>query len=187
MIEMGINNSHNGEVTLSFDHLEGEIWKNIEGYEGIYEISNYGRIKNVKRGSLVQHCLNKVGYAVVKLPKEGKRVHHKLHRLIANAFLPNPNNYPVINHKDEVKANNNLSNLEWCTHQYNNTYNQIHYRRNKSHRTSVIKMSIDGVFIESYNSVNEAGASNNIHPSSISNCLRGRDKTAAGFRWKYKK
>lgn len=119
-----------------------EIWKDVVGYEGLYLISNLGRVKSVARqcktkdGKLrhvserirKQHVTNN-GYYYVQLHNNGKRKKIKVYRMVAQAFIPNPNNYPQVNHKDEDKSNNTLSNLEWCTQYYNNHYNDGYARR----------------------------------------------------------
>ena len=105
-----------------------EIWKDIEGYEG-YQVSSYGRVKNIKRDRLLK-LINIQGYLKVSL--RGKM--YPVHRLVAKAFIPNPNNYPIINHKDECKTNNVVSNLEWCTFFYNNTYNDRHIKAGDKQR-----------------------------------------------------
>lgn len=89
-----------------------EIWIDIADFEGIYKISNKGRIKNTIRNNNLKYFINKQGYVIVKLSKNGVRYYLRVHRLVAQAFIPNPNNYPIINHKDEDKSNYNLSNLE---------------------------------------------------------------------------
>ena len=116
-----------------------ETWKDIKGYEGLYQISNLGRIKSLrkkiknngafgkrkiitKNEKIVSSYKNKDGYSVVQLYKNNKRKLKLVHRLVAEAFIPNPNNYPYVNHKDGNKANNCVDNLEWC----NNSMNQLH-------------------------------------------------------------
>ena len=115
-----------------------EIWKDIEGYEGFYKISNLGRVKSCERVIIAtrRHKLtfvkikerirvirkNHKGYLYVMLNKDGKTKVLKIHRLVAQAFIPNPDNLPCVNHKDEDKTNNIVTNLEWCTHLYNNLY-----------------------------------------------------------------
>ena len=112
--------------------FEQEIWKDIKGYEGLYQVSNMGRIKSLKR-----KVKNKNGYRIanekiikpvltdtckyyaVGLHKNKKRKTLLVHRLVAINFIPNPNNYTEVNHKDENKQNNNVNNLEWCNHKYN--------------------------------------------------------------------
>ena len=104
--------------------LDGEIWKDIKGYEGLYQVSNLGRVKSFQnhRVFIRKQSHNKKGYLVLVLSKNNKNIQCRVHRLVAEAFLPNPNNYPCINHKDESRTNNTVDNLEWCTVQYNNYY-----------------------------------------------------------------
>lgn len=112
-----------------------EIWKDIPGYEGIYVVSNFGKVKSLQRtrkcsyGSIrivyekiLNHKIDKDGYHIVTLSKEGKTKCIGVHRLVAQAFLPNSYNFPMINHKDEDPSNNNVDNLEWCTAKYNSNY-----------------------------------------------------------------
>ena len=101
-----------------------EIWKDIQGYEGLYRVSNLGRVKSFHKAK--EHILSpgkdKDGYFQVQLYKNGINKMRKVHRLVAQAFISNPNNLPQINHKDENKQNNNVDNLEWCTNEYNHNY-----------------------------------------------------------------
>lgn len=119
-----------------------EIWKDIKDFEEIYQVSSAGRIKSLERivkdymhkngmhrkERILAQGTNKFGYKKVCLSKDNKKYHKQVHRLVAEAFIPNPNNFPIINHKDENKTNNNVSNLEWCTYQYNHAYNNLHLR-----------------------------------------------------------
>lgn len=104
------------------DYTKEEIWLYISGYEGIYSISNYGRVKNNRTGLILKPVRQSKGYYQVFLSVKNKSVHRFIHRLVAEAFLQNTNNYPQINHKDENKANNCWWNLEWCSAQYNTVY-----------------------------------------------------------------
>lgn len=97
-----------------------EIWKDIKGYEGLYQISNCGNVKSLKTNKNL-YLSDSKGYQRVGLYK-GKRIMYAVHRLVAETFIPNPNNYPCVNHKDYNKKNNNVTNLEWCNHKYNNNY-----------------------------------------------------------------
>ena len=114
-----------------------EIWKDIKDFESYYQISNLGRIRSVTRkakvkilnndyrtikGQLLSPAKTKDGYLKVSLSKEHKRYYFKVHRLVAQTFIPNPNNYPCVNHKDENKSNTGVDNLEWCTIKYNCNY-----------------------------------------------------------------
>ena len=111
-----------------------EEWKDVVGYEGLYEVSNLGRIRSIDRkvrykdsyrtvkGVYIKQISEIYGHLIVKLCKEGKKKQYYVHRLVAQAFIPNPNNLPCINHKNEIPYDNRVDNLEWCTVLYNNTY-----------------------------------------------------------------
>lgn len=99
-----------------------EEWKNVIGYEGLYEVSNKGNVRNVRSNKLLKLSKNCYGYIQVHLYKNGIRTGLKVHRLVAQAFIPNPDNFPQVNHKDEDKTNNNVENLEWCDAKYNMNY-----------------------------------------------------------------
>lgn len=110
--------------------IEQEIWKDVKNYEGLYQISNLGRVKSMskfagfsyRKERMLKTSLDKDGYVKVTLCKNNRTRFSSIHRLLAECFIPNPNNYPQINHKDENKQNNDLSNLEWCTCKYNINY-----------------------------------------------------------------
>ena len=112
-----------------------EVWKDIEGYEGMYQVSNLGRVKSLERyyvscrgltqllhEKILKQYIKKTGYVHIVLCKNGVHKTYLLHRIVASAFLPNPDNLPQINHKDENQLNNTVSNLEWCTSSYNINY-----------------------------------------------------------------
>ena len=149
-----------------------EIWKDIENYEGIYQISNHGRICNISSGRILVCSVSPSGYVRLKLSKNGVKENYKIHRLVAKAFIPNMHNYPIINHKDD----NNT---------YRSAINKYKTLANKNY-TPVIQFTKDNIFLSEYNSVNEAGELNNITPCCISSCLTGHTKSAGGFIWKYK-
>lgn len=99
-----------------------EEWKNIIGYEGLYEVSNKGNVRNVRRNKLLKLSKNRYGYIQVYLYKNGIRTGLKVHRLVAQAFIENPDNLPEVNHKNEDKIDNRVENLEFCDHKYNVNY-----------------------------------------------------------------
>ena len=103
-----------------------EVWKSVVGYEGYYEVSNLGRVRRVtnKNNLLVPNTLP-YGYLQVCLSVNAVRKQHRIHRLVAEAFLPNPNNLPIVNHKDWNPSNNRVDNLEWCDVKYNNSYRRV--------------------------------------------------------------
>ncbi len=102
-----------------------EIWKPISGYENLYNISNLGNVFSIKSNRNIKPTKNYKGYLMVGLCKNKKRKNCLVHRLVAGAFIDNPNNLPEINHKDENPSNNVVFNLEWCTHKYNMNYNNL--------------------------------------------------------------
>lgn len=172
--------------------MKKEIWKPILNYEGLYEVSNWGRIKSFKFGKerILKPGTNKYGYLIVILCKNGKVKHFYVHRLVAEAFIPNPHNYPCMNHKDECKTNNNVNNLEWCTYTYNNNYGTKIERISKNRDTSkyfkpILQYTLDGVFVREWKSIAEAGR-NGFNQGHITDCCRGVRKTHKGFIFKYK-
>lgn len=119
--------------------LPKQIWKDIPGYEGEYQVSNTGKVRSLNyqrtKGKVVKLKLcNKDGYMAIGLYKNGKRTKYPVHRLVALAFIPNPNNYPIINHKDENKTNNTVWNLEWCTQKYNINYGNCRKKMSEAHK-----------------------------------------------------
>ena len=105
--------------------MKEEIFKDIEGYEGLYKVSNMGNVKSLKYGKerILKAGKNRGGYLYVFLYKDGKAKNYTVHKLVGNAFLSNPQGYKELNHKDEDKTNNNADNLEWCSRSYNCSYN----------------------------------------------------------------
>lgn len=111
--------------------MSKEIWKDIPGYEGYYQVSNCGRVKSLDRvkcdgirmkGRIKKTHYDDCGYELIQLRKDGSYKHLSIHRLVASAFIPNPDNLPQVNHKDEVRNHNTVDNLEWCTVEYNQNY-----------------------------------------------------------------
>jgi len=179
-----------------------EIWKDIEDYVGLYQVSNRGNIRRVDRG-IKGVCENKViainiqkntGYLYVTLSKKGISKKYLLHRIIAKAFIENPNNYPCINHKDETRTNNNLDNLEWCTHKYNSNYGtntkraKEHYDRNivwKKHSKSVDQYDMKLNYIKTWDRASEIANHYKVACNNIYRVITGSQKSACGFIWKY--
>ena len=121
------------------------------------------------------------GYEMVALYKEGKARNTKVHRLVAQAFIPNPNNYPQVNHKDEDKTNYNVDNLEWCTNEYNHNYGTRNERVAKSLSKKVICITTGEIF----NRMREACRKYDINTRRMTECCQGKRKTAGGYKWKY--
>lgn len=178
-----------------------EIWKSLDfiGYDN-YAVSNLIRCKSLNyRHTGCEHILkpikNKNGYLKVGLCKDGKVKQFYLHRLVALAFIPNPDNLPFINHKDENPLNNCLSNIEWCTAKYNQNYGTCQKRKaeklkgvliNRSDLSkSVGQYTKEGLLVGSYLSSMEAARQNGFKQGNISSCCRGERKSAYGFVWRY--
>lgn len=176
-----------------------EIWKNVIGYEGYYEVSNLGNIRSVERkvegknnsvriisGKQMTPQLDLHGYWSILLCKNGKKKMHLLHRLVAEAFVPNPNGYKYVNHKDEHRTNAKAENLEWCTQQYNLTYNNIHLRRNLSNCSKkIVQLDRDFNIVYVWKSAMEAQRHTNIPNANIIACCKRKRYTAGKFIWRY--
>lgn len=170
-----------------------EVWKDILGYEGHYQVSNKGRVKSLKQGKerILKQIINKRGYLRICLIKNGKKKIYMVHRLVAKSFLPNPNSLPQINHKDEDKTNNKVENLEWCDQKYNHNYGTINQRisekmTNGKLSKPVLQFTKDGKFVKEWKSTMDAKRNLGYASCHISSCCTGRYKSAYGFIWKYK-
>ena len=194
-----------------------EIWKDIEGYEGLYQVSNYGNIKSlskvVKNAYGVHRTEDKIfkpqtkknGYLQIQLSKNGKQKHYKVHRLVALTYIANPNNYPCVNHKDENKLNNHVSNLEWCTYEYNTNYGTRNKRaseklKGKMKNKKLTKQQLEKRYRkvkcittgEIFNSIKEASSKTGANSSNITQCCKGKCKTTGidpitkeKLKWEY--
>lgn len=163
-----------------------EIWKTIENFPN-YEVSNFGNVRNSIKNKLMTISVRKNGYCVVKLSNNGISKECKVHRLVAIAFIDNPTNLPYINHKDENKTNNHVSNLEWCDSLYNNTYGTRCQRQANKINKPIKQCDMQGNVIKEFNSINEAAETLGILACSISNCLAGRQKSTPRnlYTWKF--
>ncbi len=153
-----------------------EEWRDIEGYEGLYQVSNLGRVKSFNyRGhkgniGILKPRLDGKKYETIALYKDGKPKYVRIHRLVAQAFIPNPNNLPQVNHKDENKTNNDMKNLEWCTNEYNHNYGTRNKRVSKALSKKVVCITTGEIF----DGIREAGRKYNISSGSITECCQGK-------------
>lgn len=164
-----------------------EVWKNVPGYEGLYQVSNLGRIKRTfKNGKdrIMKGKLDKDGYIQVILSRHQTKKYCRLHRLVADAFISNAENKPQINHKDRNKRNNAVSNLEWATAR-ENTLHCIETGRGSKTR-EIVQYTKNMDFVAVWSSIREASRSLNISEHNISYCCSGGFKSAGGFVWRYK-
>lgn len=207
-------------LNLSMEDIDGEVWMPVVGFGGVYSVSNLGRVRsntrtvNRIRGGvytetnkltfkakiLKQNNMQTGGYCSVKLMdcnSGATKLNAKVHRLVLIAFLPNPENYPSINHINGIKTDNRLVNLEWCTHSYNikHAFNiglkkvkpeflATGYDNPKS--KPVNQFTKEGVFVRQFGSQQEASRITGIDQSMIFHCCKGiRLKSAGGFKWEY--
>lgn len=178
-----------------------EIWKDIKGYEGLYQISNYGRVKSLPKKALrrygtyrnVKERILKTSkayegwdYSNVVIRKDGIPKTKPVHRLVAEHFIPNPNNYDQINHKDENKLNNRVDNLEWCSQQYNSNYGTVKKRISNKRKKPVLQFSLDGKFIAEYDSLKQLKEATGFDSGLVSCVCRGIYKQCYGYKFKYR-
>lgn len=181
-----------------------EVWKPVAGYEGLYEVSNLGGVKSLPKvvdlGRAKQNRVEKFlrpipdgkGYLMVWMFKNQVKKMWKVHRLVADAFIPNPYNKPQVDHINTIKDDNRVCNLIWCTEKENSN-NPISYKRNSEskfgcknhHARSVIQLSLDGTPIKTWDCINDVKRELGFSHSHISQCCSGKRNVAYGFIWKY--
>lgn len=170
--------------------INKEEWLPVEGYEGLYEVSNFGSVRSLNYLHTGQVKLLKLneganGYFGVFLYKNKKCKRFLVHRLVAQAFIPNWFDDPQVNHRDENKHNNSVDNLEWCDGKYNINYGTCIKRMVEKQSKNVLQLTKTGELVYEWPSINEAGR-NGFEPSNIVNCCRGKLKSHGGYIWKYK-
>lgn len=186
-----------------------ELWRDVVGYEGFYEISDHGNIRGVNRdikrkcdsvgfkikGRKMKGYCDKNGYTRISLRKLGHIQKFFIHRLVLAAFVGYDENRPQVNHKNSVRSDNRLENLEWCTQSENmqhairnneQYYNFLHAKGGDNKiSVPVAQYTIDGCFVSEYGSISEAAIASGARGGAISNVCRKRRKTAGGYKWKY--
>lgn len=168
-----------------------ELWKDISGYEGLYQISNLGRVKSFRCSSkfrkpkefILKPSLINSGYGVVTLYSGKEKKKFQIHRLVATAFIPNPFDFPCVNHKDEDKLNNRADNLEWCTYQYNNNYGTARIRKIDTISPRILQKTLDGEPIAKYRSAKIAASILGCEVATL--CYWCRNGFGGGYSWEY--
>lgn len=183
--------------------MSKEWWKQVPGYEGLYMVSDRGRVKSLDRyvkhwrgglslkpGRILKPGKDRCGYLHVILCNDGKNTKHLVHRLVAMAFIPNPKNLPEVNHKNEDKTDNRVENLEWVSHKYNSNHGTRNERisstmTNGKQSKTVLQFTSEGEFVREWQSTMECGR-NGFAQSSVCMCCNGKLKQYKGFTWSYK-
>ena len=179
-----------------------EVWLPVVGWEGLYEVSSHGRVRSIDRvhiqpsiqggyqdhlysGRILKQRISK-GYLRVNLWKNNSMKSTSVHRLVAEAFIPNPRNLPEVNHKDENPINNNALNLEWCDSRYNKNYGTANKRRAHKNKKPIEQLTKDLVHVACYNSIKEACRANKdfAYGTNIRRALK-KGICAYGYRWRY--
>lgn len=178
-----------------------EEWRDIAGYDGMYQVSSLGRVKSLnyrrtEKEKLIKQRVRGNGYLAVSLCSNGEIKHLYVHRLVAEAFIPNPDNLPQVNHKSELKTDNRVENLEWCTSLYNNNYGTrskiittSHIKRNQGYTgkspRKIYQYTMDGCFIKAWESSKEIQNTLGFYFKCIQKCCRGIYKQSYGYKWSY--
>lgn len=168
-----------------------EVWKFVEGFEGKYEVSSFGNVRSLDfhhtgQTKNLKPAKNSCGYHLVDLHKDGQKKTFTVHRLVAQAFVPNPGNLSEVNHKNEDKSDNRSTNLEWCDAKYNSNYGTRNERVAKAKSKPVLQYDKSGNFVREWPSTQEVERQNGWDHAHISDCCLGKYKTAYGYVWRYK-
>lgn len=159
-----------------------ETFVKIDGFEK-YEVSNLGKVRNIKSGRILKPYLTKNGYLMHLLYENNKQKHLYLHRIIAITFIDNPEEKPCVNHIDENKLNNDLSNLEWCTVKENNIHGTRTKRVAEKCSIKVVQLDLNDNVLNEFESMKQAERETGIPNGNISSCCNGRTKSAGGYKW----
>lgn len=168
-----------------------ETWKPIKGYEGLYEVSDLGRVKGLRKNTILRGLPRRHGYLAVFLYKTDEpRRHESIHRLVAEAFCEKADGQTEVNHINEDKTDNRACNLEWVTHKANANCGTVQKRRaekirNNSRSTPVAQYTLDGEYIKTYPSIGQVHRDNGFAQGNIHKALNGQYKQAYGYKWQY--
>ncbi len=177
------------QLEIPFDFEE---FKDIENYEGLYQISNFGRVYSLISNKFLKPQSDKDGYLYVGFSKNKKQKFYRIHRLVAQAFIPNPLNLPEVNHINEVKSDNRVENLEFCDTKYNTNYGTRTIRILQHPNTcikqpkSVLQFTRQGEFVKEFPSIHEASRQTKINQNNISECCNEKRKSAGNYLWRFK-
>lgn len=167
--------------------IEGEEWRDVVGFEGLYKVSNLGRVMSLRKTTpmILNPQVTQKGYLRIAIHIRPVAGHYLVHRWVAEAFIPNPNNLPFINHKDENPSNNSVENLEWCDRLYNNTYGtalkKAHETRRKNGMArTVYQFDMAGNMVCEYGSAYKASKETGINICTIYACMLGKVSRSAG-------
>lgn len=191
--------SHNIFVSFNKNYIMNEIWREIKNFEGLYQVSNYGRVKSLARtvkglfDSVIykEEQLLKLqkypnGYNYVGLCKNGVVKNYLVHRLVAEAFIENSNNLPQVNHINECITDNRAENLEWVSAKTNANWGTRNNRVAEKHSISILQLSVNGDIMKEWDSGAEVEKVLGYKRTNICACCKGKAKTAYGFKWCYK-
>ena len=167
-------------TSTSFTPIKGERWRDIDGFEGRYRISDHGRVFSLLSKKLLNIYTNSHGYQCVYLYLDGHYKNFKVHRLVAVAFVPNPYNLPQVNHKNEDKTYNYYTNLEWCSAAYNNNYGTRTLRAAITNARPVVCIETNIIYWGAREAARQVGIHNH-----ISECCNGKRKSCGGYHWRW--
>lgn len=162
-----------------------EIWKDIDGYEGLYQVSSFGRVHSLYKNIILKGVKATGGYTIVNLSKNGSTSTKTIHRLVAQVFIPNPENKPEVNHIDEDKSNNRVDNLEWMTAKENVNHGTRNKRLSRTKSIPILAINLKTGESKQFYGINECARQLGLNPSNITSVLKGNRKQTGGYKFKY--